>query len=75
MPMTITERKELRALQDRAIKAIELLMPNARDLENSRPTAQPPSPTIAESRRCLYPELRWCWEEWMQEAQKAGHDL
>lgn len=74
MGMTASERTRMRKLQDRAIRAIELLFPNAAPeaLEQCKVTAQPPAPTVAQARVTLYPELEWCWNEWVRNAEAAA---
>jgi len=67
------DREELRATQDKAIRAIELLFPNAVDLDDQRVTAG--GPTVGEAKKCIYPEYEWLWREWIEEAKGTGYDL
>lgn len=69
------EDQELRTLQDQAIQAIEFLFPNV-DIENELVTSVypgiPNGPTVAIARKELFPDLRWLWLDWIQDAKMAG---
>jgi len=67
------DREELRATQDKAIRAIELLFPNAVNLDSQRVKAG--GPTVKEARKYLFPEYAWLWQEWIKQGKEAGHGL
>ncbi len=60
-------------LQDRAIKGIELLFPDCEDLDAQRTYSQ--GPTVGEARERIFPELKWLWNEWIEQAHTAGHTV
>lgn len=50
-----------------------LLFPNCEDLDLQRTFSQ--GPTVGEAREYIYPELKWLWNEWIEQAQEAGHSV
>lgn len=71
--MTETGRAATRILQDRAIKAIELLFPDCEDLDAQRVYGN--GPTVGEARQYIYSDLGWLWLDWIEQGKTAGHDI
>jgi hypothetical protein len=69
---------DLRTLQDQAIQAMEFLFPN-HDIEDELVTSVypgiPDGPTVGVVRKQLFPELRWLWLDWIQDAKMAGFSI